>query len=302
MFENIIGNEKIKKILSQSVKIGKSSHSYLFIGTEGIGKKLIAKEFAKMLMCLDEQKYCGKCKSCIEFNTNNNPDFFFIEPEAKSIKIEQIREMQKKVSERPIISSKKIYIIDNADTMTIEAQNCLLKTLEEPPEYVTIILIGSNENNFLNTIKSRCTIIHFEDISDKELTKYLKENYSLENITQNMLNTFQGSIGKAIILKDKNELYEKIDNMIYNLEKVDLIETIDKAEIIYKSKDDIFEILDYINVVIAKLARQNLKYIGCVDIIEDTKKRLKANGYYDMCVDNMIFSLWEEINEKYSRS
>ena len=301
MFENIVGNEKIKNTLKQSIKLEKNSHSYLFIGTEGIGKKLIAKEFAKMLMCLEEEKYCGKCKSCIEFDTNNNPDFFLIVPDGKTIKIDQIREMQKTVSERPIISNKKVYIIDNADTMTIEAQNCLLKTLEEPPKYVTIILIGSNENNFLNTIKSRCTIMHFETISDIELSKYLKENCGIENITQNTLDIFQGSIGKAIALKDKTELYLSIDEILYNLENVDLIQILEKCELIYKGKEEIFEILDYINIVILKIARQNLKYIRCVDIIEDTKKRLKANGYYDMCIDNMIFSLWEEVNEKYNR-
>ena len=87
MFNNIIGNEKIKEILTNSVKINKISHSYLFIGTEGIGKMLIAKEFAKMILCTDENKYCGKCKSCIEFDTNNNPDFKIIEPEGNMIVI-----------------------------------------------------------------------------------------------------------------------------------------------------------------------------------------------------------------------
>ena len=96
MFNNILGNDKIKKLLINSVKNNKTSHSYLFLGTEGIGKKLIAKEFAKMILCTDVNKYCNKCKSCIEFDTNNNPDFILIEPEQGKIKIETIREMQKK--------------------------------------------------------------------------------------------------------------------------------------------------------------------------------------------------------------
>ena len=144
MFEKIIGNDKIKKEIEKSVKETKTSHSYLFIGTEGIGKKLIAKEFAKMLLCLNENKYCNNCKSCIEFNSNNNPDFLYIEPKENSLKIEQIRELQKKIQEKPIISTNKVYIINDADKMTQEAQNCLLKTLEEPPDYATIILIGAN--------------------------------------------------------------------------------------------------------------------------------------------------------------
>ena len=138
MFSDIIGNDKLKKELIHSVETNKTSHSYLFIGTEGIGKKLIAEEFAKMLLAVKD--------------TENSPDFSIIEPDGNSIKIEQIREFQKKVSEKPIISNKKVYIINDSDKMTVEAQNCLLKTLEEPPEFVTIILIGSNENSFLSTI------------------------------------------------------------------------------------------------------------------------------------------------------
>ena len=98
MFENIIGNEKNKQILEKSVSLNKTSHSYIFWGIEGIGKKLIAKEFAKMILCLEQNKYCGKCKSCIEFDTNNNPDFILLEPNEGKLKIEQIREMQDRKS------------------------------------------------------------------------------------------------------------------------------------------------------------------------------------------------------------
>ena len=167
MFEKIIGNDSIKEQLVKSLNNNQISHSYLFIGIEGIGKKLIATEFAKAILCLNDKKYCNNCKSCIEFDSDNNPDFLYIEPDGNSIKIDQIREMQKKLQEKPIISKNKVYIINNADKMTTEAQNSLLKTLEEPPEFVTIILIGSNENMFLTTIKSRCMILHFNKIDDK---------------------------------------------------------------------------------------------------------------------------------------
>ena len=187
MFENILGNQKIKEKLKKSINEDKILHSYLFIGIEGIGKKLIAKEFAKAILCLNDIKYCNNCKSCIEFSSNNNPDFLYIEPDGNNIKIEQIREMQKKIQEKPIISQKKVYIIDNADQMTQEAQNCLLKTLEEPPEFATIILIGSNENAFLSTIKSRCMIIHFQPINNVEISNYLQQNYGTENINNDIL-------------------------------------------------------------------------------------------------------------------
>ncbi|MCI8411676.1 MAG: DNA polymerase III subunit delta' [Clostridia bacterium] len=296
MFENIIGNSKIKQVLLNSVENNKTSHSYLFVGIEGIGKKMIATELAKMLLCLDEKKYCNKCKSCIEFNSNNNPDFLCIEPDGNSIKIEQIRYIQKKIQEKPIISNRKVYIINDADKMTGEAQNCLLKTLEEPPEYATIILIGANENAFLTTIKSRCMIIHFNRIENDEIKRYLEENYNMYNISQNMLETFQGSIGKAKVLKDKQEQYSNIEDIINNLEKKDIIDIIQMADMIYKSKDEIFEILDYINIILLKMAKMRYKYTECINIVENTKKRLKQNANYDMCIDNMLFNIWEEVN------
>lgn len=296
MFDRIIGNDEIKEILYKSVKDKKTSHSYLFVGIEGIGKKEIAKEFAKMLLCISENKYCNTCKSCIEFDTNNNPDFLYIEPDGNSVKIEQIRYIQRKIQEKPIISNKKVYIINDADKMTTEAQNCLLKTLEEPPEYSTIILIGSNENMFLSTIKSRCMIIHFSKIEDEKIRKYLEEKYELKDISQNMLEIFQGSIGKAILLKDKKEQYEKIEEIIKSLKQKSIIDILNMSEILYKSKEEIFDILEYINVILIKLAKTDYEYIKCINIVEETKTRLKQNANYDMSIDNMLFNMWEDVN------
>ena len=299
MFETILGNEKNKQILQKSIQNNTISHSYMFVGIQGIGKKIIAKEFAKNILCLNQENKNSNtnctCKSCIEFETNNNPDFSIIEPDGNSIKIEQIRELQKRIQEKPIISNSKVYIIDNADMMTQEAQNCLLKTLEEPPEYATIILIGSNENLFLPTIKSRCMILHFEPISNENIKKYLQTELAISNIDDEMLDIFQGSIGKAIELKDKKEEYEKIIAFVENLDKKDIIDLYKLAEPIYKSKEEIFEILDYINILLLKKARQNYLYTDCIQIVEDTKKRLKQNGNYDMCIDNLVFNLKERM-------
>lgn len=296
MFDKIIGNDKIKEMLYKSVKDKKTSHSYLFVGIEGIGKKEIAKEFAKMLLCINDNKYCNTCKSCIEFDSNNNPDFLYIEPDGNSVKIEQIRYIQRKIQEKPIISNKKVYIINDADKMTTEAQNCLLKTLEEPPEYSTIILIGSNENMFLSTIKSRCMIIHFSKIEDEKIRKYLEEKYELKDISTNMLEIFQGSIGKAIVLKDKKEQYEKIELIIKSLRQKSIIDILNMSEILYKSKEEIFDILEYINVILIKLAKTDYEYIKCINIVEETKTRLKQNANYDMSIDNMLFNMWEDVN------
>lgn len=294
MFQNILGNDKIKNLLQESVNNNKVSHSYLFVGKSGIGKKMIAKEFAKSILCLGDNKYCDNCKSCLEFDGQNNPDFFIVEPDGNTIKIDQIRNMQKGVQEKPIISRSKVYIIDNADFMTKEAQNALLKTLEEPPEFVTIILIGENENEFLTTIKSRCMIIHFNSISDSDMEKYLQENYNM-NVTSNMLDVFQGSIGKAIELKDKQEEYLIIEQAIENIEKEDLIDLIKKLDILYTSKDEIFDMLDYINIILLKKSKENVKYTDCIKIVENTKRRIDQNANYDMSIDNMLFNIWEEV-------
>ena len=178
--------------------------------------------------------------------------------------------------------------------MTVEAQNSLLKTLEEPPEFVTIILIGSNENAFLTTIKSRCMIIRFNSVDNKTMTEYL-QSQGIENVTENMLELFQGSIGKAIELKDKQEEYLKIEKMIENISNYDLIDVTKNAEILYQTKEEIMEMLDYINIVLLRLSRNNTKYTNCIKIVENTKKRLKQNANYDMCIDNLLFNMWEEI-------
>ena len=295
MFQDILGNDKIKKSLEEGIKNNKISHSYLFLGQAGIGKKMIAKELAKGILCLNEDnKYCNNCKSCLEFEGGNNPDFFVIEPEGNTLKIDQIRNMQIGVQEKPIISSKKVYIIDNADFMTKEAQNALLKTLEEPPEFVTIILIGENENAFLPTIKSRCMILHFNQISDLDIKNYLEKNYNIQ-VSNNMLEVFQGSIGKAIELKDKQEIYKNIEEAIDNIEKEDLIDLIKKLDILYTSKDEILDILDYINIIFLRKAKENVKYTRCIKIVENTKRRITQNANYDMSIDNMLFNIWEEV-------
>ena len=296
MFDKILGNDRIKQQLKQAVDLNKTSHSYLFLGISGIGKKMIAKDFAKMILCENEDKYCNHCKSCIEFDSNNNPDFMLIEPDGTSLKIDQIRQMQKKILEAPIISKNKVYIIDDADLMTQEAQNCLLKTLEEPPEFVTIILIGSRENNFLSTIKSRCTIIKFQAIENEQIKKYLKDKYEINNISEEMMEIYGGSIGKAEELKDKEELFSNIIQIIEKIKVLDLADVLKKADIIYKSQEDKNDILEAINVILFRMSKQDIRYLNCINIVQDTVKRLNANANYNMSIDNMLFKIWEEMH------
>ena len=289
MFEQIIGNKKILQSLENTVKTQKISHSYLFIGTQGIGKKLIAKEFSKALLCLNKNE-CNTCKSCIEFDSDNNPDFQIIEPQGNNIKIEQIREMQKKVVEKPIISNRKIYIIDDCDKMTREAQNCLLKTLEEPPEYITIILIGTNESEILSTIKSRCTIIHFQDIPEEKIRQFLKDKMNIEVQNDLLLKACGGSIEKAIKLKDNQDIYLEIQKILENLSKTDIIEILGSTKILY-DKEEIQNLLQYINILLLIYAKHDVRYANCVQVVEETKKRLNSNANYDMTIDNMLLQM-----------
>lgn len=295
MFEQVIGNDKIKEILHHSIQNHKVSHSYLFIGTDGIGKRKLAVQFAKMILCMEEEKGKGNCKSCIEFDSENHPDFKIIEPDGNSIKIEQIREMQKRVVEKPIVSNHKVYIINDSDKMTVEAQNCLLKTLEEPPEFVTIILVGANEMSFLSTIKSRCMILHFEPIANDLLKKYLENYYQTQIQSETMLETFQGSIGKAILLKDKQELYHKVEEFVSGIEAKGEIDLFALGEIFYQEREEIFNLLDYMNLLFLKLARQNYLYTYGVQIVETVKKKLVSNHNYDMSIDYLIFQIIEKI-------
>ncbi len=297
MFEYIIGNEKAKEILKKSLMQNRLSHSYMFLGIEGIGKQIFAKELAKAILCANVSKtgsYCDICKSCVEFNSNNNPDFIYIEPEETKIKIDQIRNMQVKVAEKPIISQNKVYIINDADTMTKEAQNCLLKTLEEPPEYVTIILIGSNEENFLTTIRSRCTKLYFNQISDQDIKEYLCDTKL--NLSEDLLELADGSIKKAIEITENIESYHLVEKIMNDIDKYDIINILNLATEIYKSKETIHKILENINIIALKKSRKNPKFAGCIKIVEETKKRLNANSNYDMCIDNLLFGMWREVN------
>ena len=302
-FDNIIGNDDIKVLLNNLIKTNSLVHSYMFIGTDGIGKVLFANDFAKMILCQNEPKACNSCSSCIKFDSKNHPDFMQIDSEdGKSIKINQIRLLQEKISEKPIISNKKVYIINSSDLMTVEAQNCLLKTLEEPPEYAVIILVLSNENKLLSTIKSRCTKIAFQKLTNNELMKYANSN-NLE-LNSSLLSVCDGSISKLLNLQTNIESYNLLDDIIASFSNDNIIDIWNKSEILYKSKDNIIQLLEYFNnVFLEKLKNtKDTKYISAIKTVEDTKNKLSNNSNYDMCIDNLLLQIWEEFNEGYSRS
>ena len=295
-FEKIIGNEENKILLNNIIKNNSISHSYLFYGIDGIGKSLFAREFAKMILCLNssENKPCNECKSCLQFNSDNNPDYYEIGLEENSIKIDKIRQMQKKALEKPIISDKKVYIINDSDYMTKEAQNCLLKTLEEPPKYLTIILIASNESKLLNTIKSRCIKISFKNIENNILKDYIHNNLGIKELPSNILKASLGSIGKSIKILDKKDIYKNIDDIFSNPQNYTLLDIINNIGQLFKDKDEIYNILDYINIIFFEKAKQNCKYVDYIKCVEETKNNLKNNCNYDMCIDNLLYNIWDK--------
>lgn len=294
MFDKIIGNNENKKILENMVKKQNIPHSYIFSGIPGIGKFLFAKEFAKAILCRNETiKPCNSCIACTSFDNSNNPDCIIIDEGTDSIKTEQIKELTKSVLEKPIESYKKIYIINNSENMTKEAQNSLLKTLEEPPGYIVILLITSNENILLNTIKSRCMKLMFQPLSNNEIFEYFKRND--EQIDEGMLDIFEGSIEKAFEVKDKKEIYEKINSEFANIEAKNEIQIMSLKEEFSQHKDEIYSLLDYINIIFYKKLIKNkekiLNFQECIKSVEETKARLKRNANFDMTIDFLLFSI-----------
>lgn len=177
--------------------------------------------------------------------------------------------------------------------MTKEAGNCLLKTLEEPPSFVTIIMTGSNESMFLNTIKSRCMKIVFGKIQDDVLKEFLINNYNIE-LDNNILKACEGSIEKALKVNEKKEEYEQALRIFSNIENYKLLDVINKLDFIYKNKEDIYDILDYINIILSSKQLENSNYIRYIEAVEQAKKSLKANSNFDMSIDNMLYKIWNE--------
>ena len=285
MFEKILGNAKNKELLNN---ISSPAHAYMFEGQDGIGKFLFAKEFANKFLCISDNKPCYKCKSCMQFINENNMDFKIISPIDDSIKINQIREIISKIHEKPILSDKKIYIINDADKMTVQAQNCLLKILEEPPLYVMIILVVSNEQLILNTIKSRCVKIRFENINDNELIDYFKNNgYP---INENMIKMYNGSIGKAQILHKNSEKFMKIAEVFNKDSKIDFLKT---SKEIYEEKEDVKSFLEYMNILFFDKCNSDIRYTKCIDKVNDILEKLKYNTNVEMAIDELLLEIWD---------
>lgn len=277
MFENIIGHEENKKLLENNLMQDSISHAYLFSGKKGIGKCLTAKEFAKNILNVDKLE--------------SSPDFKYIskKEDKKDIVIEQIRkELIDDVYQAPVASNKKVYIIDDAECLNIASQNALLKTLEEPPKYVVVILVSSNVSAFLTTIMSRVNHLSFNGVDNDVLKIYLQNNYNI-NLPDNVIKYVDGSIGQAITIVNDNilEKFEIVDKIFNYIKTKDIINAMLVASTIKLSEYQLLDYLEYLLYI-------NLDY-SSIKYVEKAKIRLKYNGNYDIVIDNMILKIIDNI-------
>ncbi|MBY2478224.1 DNA polymerase III subunit delta' [Clostridioides difficile] len=308
-FENIIGQSFAKKYLTNSIKKNKLNNAYMFEGIDGIGKKKFADELSKLLLDY--------------VNLANSPDYVLIKPDGNSIKIAQIRSLQSDIVIRPH-KDYKIYIINNAEKMTVEAQNALLKTLEEPPNYAIIILVTNNKESLLETIKSRCDIIKFSPIPMQDLKNYLI-NTGIEEERAQLLATFsRGSIENALNLSQSTEfsvMREDIQQYIQVMLDKNIVEILNIPNNMEKYRGKIISLLDiminyfrdiillkesvnknmlinvdklvFIQNMSGKISYSQLSKI--IDIIEDAKSKIKSNCNFNISIQVMSLNIYEVI-------
>lgn len=289
---NIIGHEKIKQKLDKIISTKSVSHAYLFCGKEGIGKKTLAIEFAKSVMCNESVtlKYCGKCESCLTFKSGN--DFKIIVPTKNVIKVDEIREFCNELFLKPTKTSHKIFIIDDAECMNEQAQNALLKVLEEPPLYATIILVTSNKEKLLNTIKSRVVEVSFDSLSEIEI----KSIFNINNIeyTEEAIKYSNGSYKKALDFMN-DDMFEIAKEIAKLLENKDFLTTNRKFEEIKADKNlksNITVILEKtMQIFFMKLKNEkNFEYKN-IEKIEETIQKIKRNANVDLALDSLMVEL-----------
>ncbi len=342
-FDDIIGQGAVVKSLQNSICNNRVSHAYIFEGPEGIGKKTVARIFAAALVCEKEQQKisktgsaCSVCSSCMQVAHDNHPDIKMInavstEGKVGSIGVDDIRQLQKDIYIKPYQASKKVYIIEGAEKMTIQAQNSLLKILEEPPVYGTLILTAQHRQQLLSTILSRSVCIKFRVHPQHEIEQFLYRQYPHIKEDIPIVTAFSGGmIGKAIQIADSEEFSSLRSEILaqavklFSQRKWEALESIDFFS---KNKVDAQQILEvlvtwvrdillikeqcddkYIINIDKRNTMQQFAYsvktdalMRVIEIITDTQYKIKRNVNYTLAIEAMIIKSWEEIHGKRSR-
>ncbi len=207
---DFVGNHRMVEILRR----GPLPQASLFKGPDSVGKKTLALSLAALANCKDrkEDELCGKCSSCVKEAAGHHPDILLFEPHKNLIRIDRMRELNREVQFRPFEGRLRFFIIDQAETMTEEAANCILKTLEEPPETSRLILITSFPHRLLPTIRSRCQAFPFHPLDREEIQRYLEDHLNQDHLEMRA-SLAEGSIAIALRV-DLEETLEQRDRML----------------------------------------------------------------------------------------
>ncbi|MDE6064421.1 MAG: DNA polymerase III subunit delta', partial [Lachnospiraceae bacterium] len=254
-FRDIIGQEQIKSHLKNAIATGKVSHAYIINGERFSGKEFVARVFAMALQCeKGGEEPCQQCHSCKQALSGNQPDIIYLTHEKPgSIGVDDIRtQINGDVAIKPYSSPYKIYIISEAEKMTVQAQNALLKTLEEPPAYAVILLLTTNVNSLLQTILSRCVILHMKPVSDELIKKFLMEQMQVPDYKADVCAAFaRGNVGKAKHLassEDFEKVKEEAISLLKYVHDMDVTEMIAAIKKIAEYKLDVEDYLDILAI------------------------------------------------------
>jgi DNA polymerase-3 subunit delta' len=325
-FNQIIGHEQIIEHLKNAISMQKVSHAYLIEGAEKSGKKLLADAFAKTLQCEEGgTQSCGRCHSCIQAESHSQPDIIYVRHEkTNTISVDDIREqVNADIVIKPYSSRYKIYVIDEAHKMNTQAQNALLKTIEEPPHYAVILLLTTNAQALLPTIQSRCVTLSLRPVADEVIRQHLIAQYGLSSYDAQLCTAFaQGSVGKAQMLAASENfatIKEEAIQLIKRLSDIDAYEMAEAVRHINEYEMSVEEYLDilliwYRDVLMFKacqdinqlifqdeameIKRQAEKgsYAGINEIItsiEKAKIRLRANVNYELTMELLLLTIKE---------
>lgn len=324
-FNDIIGQEQIKEHFETAIQTGNISHAYILQGERCAGKEFIAKIFATALQCeADGEKPCGQCDSCRKAESGNQPDIIRVTHEKpNTIGVEDIRKITGDIAIKPYSSKRKIYILNEAEKMTVQAQNALLKTLEEPPEYATILLLVSNVDTLLPTIQSRCVLLTMKPVADDLVKAFLMKELRIPEYQAEVCTAFaRGNVGRAKALASSEEFDNiKTDAVgllkhIRDMEISEIVTAIKKISEYKFNIDDYLDILSvwYRDVLLFKatndvnhlIFRDEIQYIrktadqsayegieNIIDALEKAKARLKANVNFDLTMELLLLTIKE---------